>query len=301
VAGTQVFVRTTPSTSSDAEPALYVHGLGGASTNWTDLAALLSPRLAGEALDLPGFGRSGPSPDGDYSIAAHARVVTSYLQNSGRGPVHLFGNSMGGAVAIVVASARPELVRTLTLVSPAVPDYRPSLRGDPRLALLLVPGVGPHVMSRTSRTPAEDRVRAVLELCFADPSRVPQHRIEEAVAEVAGRTGMRWASTAMVGSLRSIAGTYLRAGDRSMWARIARIEAPSLVIWGDRDRLVDVRVAPRVATTIPDARLLVLPGVGHVAQMEQPVASAAAVMGLLEDAGAPVVHPSSDRVGRWQS
>ena len=106
VAGASVYVRTTPATSADAEPALYVHGLAGSSTNWTDLAGYLAPWLAGTAIDLPGFGRSGPAPDGRYTIDAFARTVIAYLDQTGRGPVHLFGNSMGGAISIDVA-ARP--------------------------------------------------------------------------------------------------------------------------------------------------------------------------------------------------
>ena len=79
MAGQELFVRTTDSDGADAEPALCVHGLGGASTNWTDLAALLRRELAIEAIDLPGFGRSGPARNDDYSLGAHARAVITYL------------------------------------------------------------------------------------------------------------------------------------------------------------------------------------------------------------------------------
>ena len=68
----ELFVRTTPA-GPDAEPALYVHGLGGSSTNWTDLASDLAPRLAGDAIDLPGFGRSFPPPDDDVPGVLGAR------------------------------------------------------------------------------------------------------------------------------------------------------------------------------------------------------------------------------------
>jgi pimeloyl-ACP methyl ester carboxylesterase len=64
---------------------------------------------------------------------------------------------------------------------------------------------------------------------------------------------------------------------------MAAVTAPTLVVWGGRDRLVNVALAPRVAGTIPDARLLVLPDVGHVAQLEDPVTTARAALGLLED------------------
>ena len=68
-----------------------------------------------------------------------------------------------------------------------------------------------------------------------------------------------------------------------MWGRIAQVRVPTLVVWGDRDRLVDPALAPRVAATIPGARLLVLEGVGHVAQLEDPVITARAALGLIED------------------
>src|SRR6185503_18160817 len=152
VGASRIYLRRTPSADPAAEPALYLHGLGGASTNFTDMADLLSPWLAAEAIDLPGFGRSGPPPDRDYSIAAHARLVTRYLEQSGRGPVHLVGNSMGGAISIRVAAFRPDLVRTLTLISPAVPDLRPRKGSDLLLPLLLVPGLGARALARAEAT-----------------------------------------------------------------------------------------------------------------------------------------------------
>src|SRR5262249_39586952 len=76
--GTATFVREPPATSAAAEPALYVHGLGGSSTNWTDLAALLADRLDGQAIDLPGFGHSEPSRS--YTIAAMARRVIRWIE-----------------------------------------------------------------------------------------------------------------------------------------------------------------------------------------------------------------------------
>src|SRR3954451_16868420 len=109
VTGGEVFVRHTAWTgpvdtdgpADDAadvphERALYVHGLGGASTNWTDLAGLLAVRFDGWALDLPGFGRSQPPPRGRYSIRGHVQTVIEVLEQvadqpgeeAGR-PVHL--------------------------------------------------------------------------------------------------------------------------------------------------------------------------------------------------------------------
>ena len=288
VGDVRLFVRSTPSDNAAAEPALYVHGLGGASTNWTDLAAQLSPWLAGEALDLPGFGQSGPAARGDYSLDAQANVVIGYLESSGRGPVHLIGNSMGGAISIIIASSRPDLVKTLTLVSPAVPFLRPNKTpgADPRMLLLMVPWVGATVQHRLDGLPVEQRVRGTLELVYGDVSKVPQQRIDEAIAELESRSGMEWGPRAFVAAMRSIAINYAQIRSRSMWSRMRRITAPTLLVWGDQDRLVDVRVAPRTQSAIAGSRLLILPGVGHVAMMEDPQSTARAVLGLLEDNGA---------------
>ena len=267
------------------EPALFVHGLAGSSTNWTDLGVLLGSYLDGVALDLPGFGRSGPAPRRDYSIGAFAALVIAYLEQSGRGPVHLFGNSMGGAVSLRVAALRPDLVRTLTLISPAVPDLRVRRPGtDSGMLLLLLPGVGTVVQRRIDAVTPEQRARGLIEVCFADPARVPPHRLAEAVEAVREREHLPWVADAFRRSLRGLVAFYIRTGRRSAWQSMARITAPTLVVWGEQDRLVDVALAPRVARTIPDARLLVLPGVGHTAQLEDPVVTARAFLALRDDA-----------------
>jgi pimeloyl-ACP methyl ester carboxylesterase len=275
--------RTPPAPGSAAEPALYVHGLGGASTNWTDLAALLSTRLAGEAPDLPGFGRSGPPLGRNYSLTAQARAIVELLEQRGRGPVHLFGNSMGGAISVLVAATRPDLVRTLTLVSPAMPDLRPRRGSDPAIPLMLMPGMDRLVAQRLRRMSPEARVRALLALCYADPGRVPPNRVAEAAAEVRIRNGQPWAMDALSRALRGLVAAYLTPGARSLWRLAGRITAPTLVVWGTEDRLVNVALAPRTALAIPDSRLLVLPDIGHTAQLEDPLTVARAVVALHDD------------------
>ncbi|MGZ4637935.1 MAG: alpha/beta fold hydrolase, partial [Actinomycetes bacterium] len=141
VGATTLNVRRAPATSPDAEPAVLVHGLGGSATNWTDLMGLLQDRLDSAAIDLPGFGWSPPPPGHDYSLAAHARAVIGFLEAEGTAPVHLFGNSLGGTVSVLVAAARPDLVRTLTLVSPALPVLRPRM-SNAHLPALAAPWVG---------------------------------------------------------------------------------------------------------------------------------------------------------------
>lgn len=279
----RLFVRRTPSLEG-GEPALFVHGLGGASTNWTDLMYLLSSRLAGEALDLPGFGWSDPPPGGDYRLGAHERAVVTYLEESGRGPVHLFGNSLGGAVCVRLAATRPDLVRTLTLVSPALPSLRPQRPGDSQLLLLLLPGVGGVARRRLAKVDAETRSRAVLESCFHDVSRIPPERLAAAEREVLRREELGWAADALLGSLRGLVASYLRRGSGGLWDCVARIRAPTLIVWGRHDKLVSVRLAPRAHAVIRNSRLLIIEDGGHVSQLEHPEVVAAAVLELLATA-----------------
>ena len=279
-----VFVRRAPGTGT--EPALFVHGLGGASTNWTDLMGLLAQTVQGEALDLPGFGRSDPPRSGSYRLRTHVEAVVRRLE-ARSGPVHLFGNSLGGAVSTRVAALRPDLVRTLTLVSPALPALRPKKGSDPRLPLLLLPGLSKLASRQLARRSPEERAKAVLQLCYADYRSVPPERFQEAVDEVARRAALPHAEDAFTASLRGLVGSYLERGSSSLWRQAARVTAPTLLVWGSQDRLVDVAIAPRAAATFRDSRLLVLPGVGHVAQLEQPETVARVFLGMLEQLAAP--------------
>ncbi|MFI7592176.1 alpha/beta fold hydrolase [Micromonospora sp. NPDC049359] len=288
--GQVMYVRDTPATSADAEPALFVHGLGGSSQNWTDLAGLLTDRLDGQAIDLPGFGRSEPGRR--YTIPAFADLVIRWIEHSGRGPVHLFGNSLGGAVSVQVAGLRPDLVRTLTLISPALPflDFRRSLQGR-MLPVLAIPGGERLVARRLTQLAPEIMAEQVLEACVADLSRICVQRREEALEEIRVRYEAAHYAAAYVRTFRGLVSSFLRAylpGSGSLWRLAGAVRAPTLVVGGRQDRLVDVRVAPQTARAIPDSRLLMLDGVGHVAQLEVPRLVARAVVGLLTEKGEPV-------------
>jgi pimeloyl-ACP methyl ester carboxylesterase len=291
--GATVHVRSTPEGPDEA--GIFVHGLAGSATNWTDLMGELSGELAGHAIDLPGAGYSPAPPDGDYSVSGHARAVLALVEHvavkKGAGPVHLFGNSLGGAVSVRVAAMRPDLVRTLTLVSPALPDIVPRY-GPARVALSATPGLGDWVAGRLRYIPAERRIRATMAMCYADSGRVHPERLRDAVAELVRRDGLPYSGRALVESARGIVAEYfrdvLRGGDDSLWRQAARVQAPTLVVHGMRDRLVHARTAARAARTIPDVRLVVLPKAAHVAQMEYPEVVAREVRALIRHARARV-------------
>jgi pimeloyl-ACP methyl ester carboxylesterase len=300
VGDTTLHVRETPGPAG--ETAVYVHGLGGSSNNWTELAGALSGRCRGLAVDLPGFGRTPPPASGDYRPAAHAATLTAYLDDlarGGTGPVHLLGNSLGGAVSLLAAAARPDLVRTLTLVSPAMPDLRPlpSRLGGRRAALALLPLLGAGARAEQAACTPRERLARTMALCHADPRRVGDRAFAMAAQEAEERAALAWAPEALHHSFLGLVGTWLTPSPRSLWAAAARITAPTLVVWGEVDRLVGVYRAARTAAALPAGRLLRLPGVGHVAQIERPQTVARAVLGLL-DAAADGSWPAAGQPAR---
>ena len=293
---TEVFVRTAPATGSHpaapadsadpptgaaaAEPVLCVHGFGGSSTNWTDLMQLLSradaagaPAFHCEALDLPGFGFSPPA-EASSTVSGQAALVARLIEQRGRGPVHLVGNSFGGAVCTRVAATRPDLIRTVTLVSPAMPDLwvRPVTA---RFPALCVPKFGFWLLSRVQKMPARARVEASIATIYFDGTCVHPDRIAADIAEMQRRDTLGYGDAVLVRCARSIVAEYLRLGRHSLWRDAARVEAPALVIYGSHDKIVDPRMAGRAARSFPRSRVVVLPRTGHVAQMEHPAAVAA--------------------------
>ncbi|MEV4972719.1 alpha/beta fold hydrolase [Streptomyces scopuliridis] len=280
--GLTLTVRSRPASRAGAPPALYVHGLGGSSQNWSAMMPLLADVVDGEAVDLPGFGDSPPPDDGNYSITGHARAVIRLLDAEARGPVHLFGNSLGGAVVTRVAAARPDLVRTLTLISPALPELRVQRTALPT-ALLAVPGVASLFGRLTRDWTAEQRTRGAMGLTYGDPTSVTEEDLGNAVREMERRLQLPYFWDAMTNSARGIVNAYTLGGQHGLWRQAERVLAPTLLVYGGRDLLVSYRMARRASVAFRGSRLLTLPDAGHVAMMEYPRQVAQACRELIDD------------------
>lgn len=268
VAGVDVLVRDVPGAAADLPPALFVHGLGGSSLNWTELGLKLNDTIRGIAPDLPGFGRTPPSAAAT-GITQQAGVLIELLEREFDQPAHVFGNSMGGASALALAAQRPDLVKSLTLISPALPHPRVSASAV-WFTALATPRLGTVVLDRSRRLPFDRRFHASLAMVFGDPrSLVPEVRAAYE-AELRRRDTDPWVTQVTVEAARSILRSSLAVPRRSMWADAANVECPVLLIYGGKDRLVDPRIRTKAQRTFPDARLLYLPQSGHVAQMEHP-------------------------------
>ncbi|WP_052423602.1 alpha/beta fold hydrolase [Nonomuraea candida] len=271
-----VHVRSTP--EGPAEQAVFVHGLAGAATNWTDLMDELKDTVTGHAIDLPGAGFSPAPEDGDYSVAGHARAVIGLMEETG--PAHLFGNSLGGAIAVRVAASRPDLVRSLTLISPALPDLLPRY-GPVRVAAAAVPWLGEWVAASLRLIPAEQRITASMAVVWANMDAVHPLRLRDAIEEQRRRDDLPHAGAAMIGSTRGIVAEYFRRGEENLWKQAAKIRARTLIIHGRHDRLVRPAMARKAHRTFRQVRLVLLPTAGHVAMMEMPQVVAAEARRLI--------------------
>ena len=273
-------LRTSPSGSLDGSQgrprAVMIHGLGGSSLNWIELLDTLDEDLDALAVELPGFGASPPPRDGDYSPSGHARHVAEVLDHLPPSPEgwHVFGNSLGGSVAVHLAAARPDLVSSLTLISPALPARR-LRRGVAHMPVIAIPGVGERLVSRYLELPVDRRVNDTVRSVFGDPRRMADERRRMAEDEVRSRDGMPHVADATLSSLRGLIGTYLDASSQRPWRLAERITVPVLAVYGQRDQLVDARAAHRITRHFTDAHVVVLPDSGHVAMMEHPVEVAA--------------------------
>ena len=265
-----------------AEPAVFVHGLGGESLEWADAALLLADRCDWYAPDLPGFGESPPPADGDLSIDGHARAVINVIRALDAGPVHLVGNSLGGTVATRIAAERPDLVRSLALISPALPDLRPRLWSS-QLLVALVPVFGPWLVRRTLLGDPEKLARRVVWFCYGNPRALTSARLDEELDAIRRRAALPHTVRVYRSSLRALVSTYFQVGRRRLWRQAELVGVPTLLIYGGRDKLVDPRTARRAAVAFRNARIVLLAEAGHVAHLEFPERVAKIVRRFLDD------------------
>jgi len=262
-----------------APRVMYLHGLGGSLSNWSDLAPLLTSHVRAIAVDLPGFGAS-PSAGRRTTVAANAAIVTRLLHEVVDEPTILIGNSMGALISTLVAGNEPDRVRAVVLIDPPLPVAAPlRVHGDVRRSAVLggMPGIGEVLFNRRLATvPAHERVRQMLQRCCADPNRISSAMWEATVADEQQRSSDGPARAGdYLWAARSIVWTLARSRRHS--ARLAGLKMSVLLLHGRHDRLVPITAARAAACRFPDWTVRELDS-GHIPHMENPQQVADAVV-----------------------
>ena len=244
------------------QPLVFVHGLSGCWANWLEQLPVLAGEHRVVALDLPGFGYS-PMPPAEISISGYARLLDSLLDELGIDAAAVVGNSMGGFIAAELAIAFPQRVERLVLISAA----GISTTGNPATTRALAPlrrletvllATGGWVASKSDTVARRARLReALMALVVRHPRRLPAALAAEQIRG-AGKPGF-------IQALQSIL-------DYDIRERLPEIACPTLVVWGDSDRLVPLRDADVFVDLIPNASKVVFEDTGHVSMLERPAA-----------------------------
>lgn len=233
---------------------LLIHGIAGSSTTWRAVMPALAEKYTVIAPDLLGHGHSA-KPRGDYSLGAYASGIRDLLAVVGGHRATLVGHSLGGGVAMQFAYQFPESAERLVLVASGGLGKEVS----PLLKAVTLPGaeyVLPLVL--------HPRIREAAELPGTVARRVgwrPSATLAEVWRSYTSLTD-RHGQMAFVHTVRSVidlAGQRISARDRLYLAEAV----PTLIVWGDNDRIIPVAHAHRAAEAIPGARLEILPGAGH--------------------------------------
>ena len=282
----------------DAQVVVAVHGLGGSHANWHDLGPLLARSHRVLAVDLAGHGRT-PRAGRSSSVRANCELLGRFLRQEVGRPAVLLGNSMGAAISVLHAADHPDEVAGLALIGPALPRMRTDVPGRSlakQVALYAVPGLAERALARRrARLGAEAFVQATLELTCADVSRVSAGMRTTAVRLCEERANGPDAEAAFLEAARSLGLLVTRsAAYRSL---LASVTAPGIVLQGALDRLVPASGVRQLAALQPGWPVHLLPGVGHVPQIEAPAQTAELLLpwlAALPLPGASFAAPTTD-------
>ncbi|GAA4405732.1 alpha/beta hydrolase [Nibrella viscosa] len=238
--------------SLDSVPLVLLHGTGASLLTWNGWIPYFRPDTRTIRLDLPGYGLTGPHPNNEASPEYYAKFLSFFLDRLNIRRCDLAGNSLGGAIAWRFALRYPERVRKLILIDAAgYPNQSESVPIAFRLARI------PVVRDVFSRLTPKLLFRASLENVYADPGQVTDTLVQQ-YYDMMLRAGNRRA--------------FVRRSYQpdSAWQRIPEIQQPTLVMWGQTDKLIPILTAYRFHDDLPDDTLIVYPNAGHVPMEELP-------------------------------
>lgn len=243
--------------AGSGEPLLLLHGLIGSGQTWRQNIGFLAEQATVYAIDLFNMGKSERVAGLDASLEATADRVAALMDALSLSETDIAAHSHGGAIAMMLAARHPHKVRKLILFAPA----NPFCSSRHHVIRFLQTAPGRWLGRRVPSLPRSLHATALARM-YGDPSRVAEGTLENYTDDL-GVPGT------MDHVLRILGGWF--DDMKNLQSALARLaETPTLLIWGDRDRAVNLSSARRLRDTLTQSELLILPGAGHLAFEEMP-------------------------------
>ena len=249
IAGMQLHVRD--SGRKDAPTLILLHGFGSSLHTWEPWARALASDYRVIRLDMPGAGLSGADPNVDYSDARSMQLLAALMDHFGIAKASLIGNSMGGKIAWKFAAAFPDRVETLVLISPdgfASPGEEYGKRQPVPSMVRLMRYALPKLLLKMNLDPA-----------YGDPAKLTDDIVTRYHDLLLG-SGNRDAMIARMEQAELVDPEPL----------LRSIKVPTLLLWGQKDAMIPLANADDYLKDLPNCKLVVLPGLGHLPQEEAP-------------------------------
>lgn len=259
-------------TYGSGDPILCLHGLGASSYTWRNFIEPLSKDYKLILIDLKGFGESPKPRDKRYSVYDHADLVYHFILENDLRNLTLMGNSYGGAVSLLLATKlceedRNRLSKLILIDSAAYNECLPwhlKFLRTPLLGWLSV-----HLM------PSRLSTRRVLRYVYHQQSLIT----EEQAAIYAKPIRMRGGRHALLHTARQA----IPKDIDELTPKYATICVPTLIVWGEKDRIIPLKIGEMLDAAIPSTTFVVLPGVGHAPQEEAPEKTIPLILEFLSD------------------
>ena len=241
----------------EGEPIVFLHGISGSWQNWLENLPHFGRGRRAIALDLPGFGAS-PMPSWEIDMPAYGRLLHDFCEKLGVEGATVVGNSMGGFIAVEAVTTAPGHFERLVLVSAAgiINTWNPEERAVATAWAWKV--FGPHYARRSRFIVSRKRAR---ELVFRPFVRYPARLREELLLEQI-ESGLKQAD-GFGDALHAVIRHDIRE-------RLIEIEMPTMIVWGQSDRVIPMAAALSYHRRIPHSRLEIFERTGHVPQLERP-------------------------------
>lgn len=251
--------------NSDSIPIVLIHGTGASLHTFDAWTKQLQKNYRVVRMDLPGFGLTGPFPDGNYAMENYVGYISQFLEVLDIDQCILGGNSLGGEIAWRFTAQYPEKVEKLILIDAA--GYPLESKSVPLGFRMARTPVLNKIM--TYVTP-RSMVRSSVENVYTDKSKVSDELVER-----------YFKLTLREGNRQALVDRMTMKNQPDKTDLIKTIRQPTLILWGEDDLLIPVSYAYRFEQDLPDAALVLLKDLGHVPMEEDPEASLPPVLEFL--------------------